>query len=205
MVRRTKEDALETRASILDTAEHVFREKGVSKTSLADIAQAAGVTRGAIYWHFKNKADLFEAMCDRVAMPLEVLLAGVADVQLDDPLGKLREVTVEIMRQAETDERRRRVFDILSFKCEFVDELATVMGRRLECRRNGIGIIEQNFRIAIQRGQLPETLDIRRAAIGFFAFVDGLIYNWGLAAGSYSLADEAGAFVDLFLNGLRKG
>ena len=42
MVRRTKEEAQETRNSILDAAERVFFEKGVSRTSLADIAQAAG-------------------------------------------------------------------------------------------------------------------------------------------------------------------
>ena len=58
MVRRTKEEAQETRNSILDAAERVFFEKGVSRTSLADIAQAAGVTRGAIYWHFAHKSDL---------------------------------------------------------------------------------------------------------------------------------------------------
>ena len=71
MVRRTKEEALETRDRILDTAEQVFSERGVARTSLADIADAAGVTRGAIYWHFKNKGDLFSAMLDRVALPME--------------------------------------------------------------------------------------------------------------------------------------
>src|ERR1700688_3142706 len=71
MVRRTKEEALETRNRILDTAEQVFVEKGVSNTSLAQLAEAAGVTRGAIYWHFKNKADLFDAMMSRVVLPME--------------------------------------------------------------------------------------------------------------------------------------
>ena len=49
MVRRTKEDALATRNRILDTAECVFERRGVSRTSLNEIALAAGVTRGAIY------------------------------------------------------------------------------------------------------------------------------------------------------------
>ena len=71
MARRTKEEAQETRGRILDAAESVFHEKGVAHSSLAEIAQVAGVTRGAIYWHFKDKADLFEAMMDRVTLPLE--------------------------------------------------------------------------------------------------------------------------------------
>src|SRR5574337_1789480 len=70
MARRTKEDALATRSALLDAAERVFLQQGVSRTSLADIAHAAGVTRGALYWHFKDKASLFNAMLDRVALPL---------------------------------------------------------------------------------------------------------------------------------------
>lgn len=60
MARKTKKQAQETRQQILDTALRVFSEHGVSATSLSDIATAAGVTRGAIYWHFKNKAEIFE-------------------------------------------------------------------------------------------------------------------------------------------------
>ena len=68
MVRRTKADALATRNSLLDAAEHLFQARGVSRTSLNDIATAAGTTRGAIYWHFKDKADLFNAMMERAGM-----------------------------------------------------------------------------------------------------------------------------------------
>ena len=42
MARRTKEDAVATRNGLIDAAEQVFREKGVSRASLSDIAQAAG-------------------------------------------------------------------------------------------------------------------------------------------------------------------
>lgn len=59
MARKTKQQARETRQLILDVALRLFSQQGVSSTSLATIAKAAGVTRGAIYWHFKNKSDLF--------------------------------------------------------------------------------------------------------------------------------------------------
>ncbi|MBY0410356.1 MAG: TetR family transcriptional regulator, partial [Burkholderiaceae bacterium] len=57
MARRTKEDANATRTRLIDAAESVFLQKGVSRASLNDIARAAGTTRGAIYWHFKDKVD----------------------------------------------------------------------------------------------------------------------------------------------------
>ncbi len=59
MARKTKEQAQATRQHILDVALRLFSQQGVSSTSLAEIAKAAGVTRGAIYWHFKDKSDLF--------------------------------------------------------------------------------------------------------------------------------------------------
>src|SRR6478609_9788806 len=73
MVRRTKQEAEETRGRILDAAEQVFHEKGVAHASLEDVAAAAQVTRGAIYWHFKDKAELFDAMMQRVDLPSEAM------------------------------------------------------------------------------------------------------------------------------------
>lgn len=204
MVRRTKEVAEETRARILDTAEQVFHEKGVTRTSLSDIATNAGVTRGAIYWHFADKAALFQAMCDRATLPLEAMFGSVAADDLDDTLSSLRAGCVGVLRQVEEDARCRRVFEIMSSKCEFVDEMAATMARRQECRQGAMALIESNLGLAIQRGQLPADLDVRRAAIGLFAYIDGLIHNWGLKPDHYSLADEAGSLIDLFLNGLRR-
>ena len=51
-MRRTKEQAEQTRVAILEAAERLFLEKGVAQCSLEQIARAAGVTRGAVYWHF---------------------------------------------------------------------------------------------------------------------------------------------------------
>jgi len=204
MARRTKEEAQATRTQLLDTAEIVFREKGVSRTTLADIANSAGVTRGAIYWHFENKADLFLAMCDRATLPLEIMFDSIAAPDLADPLAKLREGCIEVLRQAEQDQRCRRVFEILNFKCEFVDDLAPTMLRRKECRLSAKAIIEQNLTLAIDRGQIPAATDVHRAAIGLFSYIDGSIINWSMEADSYSLAEQAGELIDIFLDGLRK-
>lgn len=58
-MRRTKEDALQTRYQLLQAAKALFNEKGFSRTTLAEIAQKAGLTRGAAYWHFKSKDEIF--------------------------------------------------------------------------------------------------------------------------------------------------
>ena len=58
MVRRTKEEAEQTRDAILDSALDVFYEKGFSRTTFDEIAKRINLTKGAVYWHFRNKVDL---------------------------------------------------------------------------------------------------------------------------------------------------
>src|SRR5436190_7442736 len=113
MARRTKEEAQETRHMLLDTAERVFQEKGVSRTSLADIAKAAGVTRGAIYWHFTDKADLFCSMVARVTMPMESPACQTDHGAAADPIHSIREMMIGILRRTSEDPQARRVFHIV--------------------------------------------------------------------------------------------
>ncbi len=62
MVRRCKEDAEKTRVAILESALDIFSQKGYAKTTFDEIAARAGFTKGAVYWYFKNKADLLAAL-----------------------------------------------------------------------------------------------------------------------------------------------
>ena len=132
MARRTKEDADATRNSLLDAAERVFYEKGVSRASLSDIAQAAGATRGAIYWHFKDKVDLFNAMMDRVTHPLEQVGSKSASMATLPPLERLRSMVDFVQRTIVQDERTRRVFEIALYRVEYVNDLAAVRDDRPE-------------------------------------------------------------------------
>jgi TetR/AcrR family acrAB operon transcriptional repressor len=203
MVRRTKEEALETRAGILDAAEQVFFEKGVSRTSLADIAQAAGVTRGAIYWHFANKGDLFNEMFDRVLLPLDELKAASVNPEEADPLGRLIEICTVCLRDTAADPRRRRVFDILFLKCEFVEEMGPVMARYQSNMREGLRKLEVGLRNAISKGQMPADLNTRLAATMLHAFVGGSLRDMLLLPESDDFDVHAQQMVEAMFDALR--
>jgi TetR/AcrR family acrAB operon transcriptional repressor len=199
MARKTKEDALETRSQLLDAAEKVFFEKGFGQTSLMDIAAAADLTRGAIYWHFKNKSELFEAMADRIRLPMESLVEACAEPQEADPLGKLREFWIQTLREITRNPRKRRVLTILFFKCELNSE-----ARQLEIRRQAGHIdyvqhIEQCLQNAVNRGQLPNRLQIHQAAIANHALISGLISNWLFLPASFDLSSYAETMVDSYI------
>jgi TetR/AcrR family transcriptional regulator, acrAB operon repressor len=202
VARRTKQEAQETRNRILDTAELVFHERGVSRTSLAEIADAAGLTRGAIYWHFRNKADLFDAMMSRVTLPLEEMAQRAGDAALTDPLAFVRECALNVLLRTAADPQCRRVFEIMCHKCEYVDEMTLLKARHIECRTACLTEMERGFVNAIARGQLASGSDPRRAALGLSALIDGLINDWLLDPAFHSLAEDAGPIVDMFLAGL---
>jgi TetR/AcrR family acrAB operon transcriptional repressor len=203
MARRTKVEAQETRGRILDTAEKVFIEKGVSRTSLDDLAEAAGVTRGAIYWHFKNKADLFDAMMLRIKLPMEEMVARAGNTGIDDPLAYVRGCALTALARVTGDPQTRRVAEISRYKVEYADEMEPLRARHVECRTESLRHIEQGLRNAKKKNLLAPSVNPRLAAIGLHALVDGLIMNWVLDSRYLSLAKAAKPLIDGYLNGLK--
>ena len=203
MVRRTKEEAQETRAQILVAAEKAFFERGVARTTLADIATLAGVTRGAIYWHFSNKAAVVQAMLDTLHEPLEEMAKASESEDELDPLGCMRKLLVHLFHQVALDPKTRRINEILFHKCEFTDEMCDLRQQRravsLDCNVR-IALALSN---AVNRGQLPENLDTARAAISLHAYIDGILYQWLLAPDSFELHIDAERLVDTGLDMLR--
>lgn len=203
MVRRTKEEALETRRQILEAAEKAFYDRGVARTTLADIAAVAGVTRGAIYWHFSNKADLVQAMLDSLHEPLDELARASENEQELDPLGCMRKLLVQLFQQIAVDPQTRRINEILFHKCEFTDEMCDLRRQRREVSADCNVRIDLSLRNAVNRGQLPQGLDTARAALNLHAFIDGSIAQWLLLPESYDLYVEAERLVDTALDMLR--
>lgn len=80
-MRRTKEEALETRSKILQAALDIFSQKPYPKVSISEIAQAVNMTKGAVYWHFKGKDELFIQLMNSIdAQAKESLPALLDDV-----------------------------------------------------------------------------------------------------------------------------
>ncbi|MGE4239250.1 TetR family transcriptional regulator [Ramlibacter sp.] len=202
MVRRTKEEALATRNGLLDAAERVFLDKGVAGTSLNDIAQAAGTTRGAIYWHFRDKADLFNAMMDRVVMPLECAMSGIDSRSGDDPLPALKSALREAFRKTVHDPQTRRVFEVATHKVEYVDSLCAVRARHLRVRHEWGARLAKVLRASASVRGLRLSVPLTVAVQGLQSLIDGLIQNWLLDPGAFDLEVNGGKAVDCYLRGL---
>ncbi len=202
MARRSKEDALITRDQILDAAERVFLRRGVARSALQDIADEAQLTRGAIYWHFQNKADVFDAMLQRVKLPMVTRLNSQPQAESDNPLQHLRQNVALAFYQTVNDLQVRRVFEIASHRVEYGDELQAVRDRHIAERGQRVVDLERVLAHAQAKDQLPPQLQAHPAAVGLHALLDGLMANWLLQPEAFDLEVVGSQALEAYLAGL---
>lgn len=203
MARRTKEEALVTRELILDAAERVFHQRGVSRTSLQEIAKEAGLTRGAIYWHFENKGELFHAMMERVTLPMMARMTEITPEDEARPLDKIRRNTAAALREIAHNPQVRRVFEIAMQKVEYVDEMQEMQQRKISGRNECMDDMQHLLQIAQQLGHIKADAHLRNTTIGLFALVGGIKYNWLLDPEAFDLEAVGLATLDAYLAGLK--
>lgn len=202
MVRRTKEDAQATRCQLMDAALHLFAKQGVSRTSLQDIAAAAGATRGAIYWHFKNKADLFNALMESATLPMEQTMQQAANDVNQDPLLELERAIMLPMQSIVDDERVHATFEIATMKVEYVDELLAVKQRHVQCFADNTRELQRRLQESAASRSVSLPMAPAVAAQGLHSLMAGLIHTWMLAPATFDLIEVARAAVRAYLAGL---
>ena len=205
MVRQTKENAEITRQRIIDAAREVFLSRGVSRTSMEQIAAQAGVTRGAIYWHFSNKTELFSALREQVILPLiDRMDESLLVENNDDPLGQIGKFlsgTIDALNECSDT---RQIFEIMMVKCEYVEELTTVLEQTLcNCERI-TKKIEQLYERAKTKDQLKPTDSPAILAMDTHLFFSGLIHLWVKDLDHKHYRDQATELIGNHINLRRK-
>ncbi|MES2533043.1 MAG: TetR family transcriptional regulator [Pseudomonadota bacterium] len=201
MARRTKEEALATRHRLIDAAEVLFQSQGVSRTSLQQIAEHADATRGAVYWHFKDKADLFNAMMERVTLPLETAAQEIG-IGNDDPLTQIEQMMLKALGLMTTDPQVRRVFEIATHKVEYTTEMQSVQQRHQTGRDECVADFERALRLAARRSRVRMLIPAGTAAQGLHALISGLIQDWLLAPEVFDLVATGRRIFAVYVSGL---
>jgi TetR/AcrR family acrAB operon transcriptional repressor len=200
-MRRTKEDAAQTRALLLEAALKCFQEKGYVATTLDDIAQKAGTTRGAIHWHFGNKAQLFNTMVrERYAQAATIFQEAFAPDK--SPLQQLRSFLIRWITYAEEDRDFRAVLELLQLKTEVVPELAEGMQEKIQGIRASRDMLASLIQRGITAGEIRPEVNAQTAALTAFALANGITSLWLMDPTSIELKAAAQESVDLFLHGL---
>lgn len=190
----------DTRERILAAAGRVFARKGYLAASLDQVAQDAGMTKGAIYWHFRSKSDLFFALLDtRFRLHTEPLSAEVQRAAAaGDPKGAITAILQDILRRLREDEDWPRLY--LEFMGQARDaEVRARLARYYDESWSLAALLIEHMK---QAGVYPPDIDARSLAVFWSALVDGLLLSW-LANPSQVDHDRlATVFVDLLWRGI---
>jgi AcrR family transcriptional regulator len=202
-MRRTKEEAEATRAKLLKTALSVFSAKGYAAATLDDVAKAAKVTRGAIYWHFKSKADLYNTLIQELsARGTTVVQQALAEG--GTLLEILRRIFIRQCALIEDDKEARAVMELALFKTGLDPELQAGRRKQIDEGNALIAGIAGAMQAGVMQGILRNDMDPADMARAFIAFENGAIQQWLASPRFFSLKTSAESFADILIAGLRK-
>lgn len=203
-MRRTKAESEATRRAILASARRVFARNGVTHTTLEHVATDAGVSRGAIYWHFSNKTALFDAMRLQVSVPLiDRTDCALLALDVTDPLAAVERFLCNLVDTIANDSDTRETFRIMMLKCEYVDELEPELVRQAEHWRDLEGKLLKVYARARRAGTLRSGVAPSMAALDTCVFVSGMMRLWLLDAGGALIRTRARRLIAAHLAGQR--
>lgn len=202
-MRKTKEEAELTRQAILNAAVVLFSEHGVANTSLEKIAKAAHVTRGAVYWHFANKQEIFEALHDQLHAPfIQVITDGLETVSAN-AIVKLEEVCTNVLIDLELNQTKRKVATLFLLRCDYSGEFAQSKERYIEKKKQKNLTLSKYFDKAIAQGILPVTTDSMLLTIGISAYLRGIAVEYLENPGAFSMQDNAASLIAFYFASMK--
>jgi len=200
-MRRIKEEADKTRQTILDAALTVFSSKGYNASRLQDIAEAAGVTRGAIYHHFGSKADLYICLVRESSAKLDSVIA-----QAIEGGGTFKEVATRVLVNGwsllEDDPQLAKVVELFNFKTGFTAELEEINIQRKEGAKTQVVYIAGFVQRAIDKGELNSGIEPELIGRSFMAYQNGIVNLWLTNQTAFSLKTSAPALAAVFFQGI---
>nr|WP_159063868.1 TetR family transcriptional regulator [Thaumasiovibrio occultus] len=174
MARKRKEEAEKTRRLLIESALTVFAENGLMKSTLAQVASHAGLTRGAIYWHFKDKNDLLDALWSEIMAPYAGLFEKIEDTEES----KLSELLIDIARLLLKEiKTNSRLQTVVKLHAQAPVDTSFLESRRIK-RRDDHVRMEKTFARVEHHRMLQPHLSASEATVLYNAFIAGLYQLW---------------------------
>ncbi|MCP4755518.1 MAG: TetR family transcriptional regulator [Proteobacteria bacterium] len=197
-MKRTKEEAEETRRTIFKAALKVFSQRGYSGTRLEDVAAEAEVTRGAIYWHFKNKSHLYSSLLCEGYFGYGQRIQRILETD-KSPLSKIRGLLKETLVSLGEDEEYRAVQELLFFKTEMLQNqdhaIKEIVKHNQKLKRDISHLVEKGIEI----GEIDPETDSDLASLALISYLNGIEFTWMSTPRSFSVTDKADDLIEFML------
>lgn len=204
MARKTKEEALQTRDTILAAALDMFCERGYSRTTFDEIAKKINLTKGAVYWHFRNKPDIIKALI------IETFESNQALINKEIPevntLDDLRHYFVFSASMVQNNAMFRKFLFFVMYQIEWSDGLFNTLN--VSGPINNIINYHKNLirRIcirAVENGEIPPETDVDKISYIMLCLWNGILYQEIGKTGSGDFPGIVGSAFQTFINSIK--
>jgi len=188
-MKKTKEEALKTRKQIIDKAVKLFINNGFSNTTLDQIAQQTGFTRGAIYWHFKDKLDIVKELIEMQHETMTKLLEDLFN--RDEPsIKKMKNIIEAIVDNFYTSKSFRNFIDLTWFKIEYT-RLTNLKTTKTELTTYFIDSFKQLVEELQESGEIKKDLSAMDVAITIANLINGMYRQYFFLPDMVKTKDQA--------------
>lgn len=198
MLSKKEMRAQATRQAILDAAEDAFYALGFSGTTLEEIARRAGVTRGAIYWHFNDKTEVFQAIFVRTSEVYRQALESI--IQTSSSVEEFAAGSIALLRDIAADPQKQRALCIVLLRHEHLPSLASIVVLKQQHHRQMLEMMTSFF-MNITPSPLPQ-YDARKLAEAVSAYFIGMLLQFLVHPDTFRLAENAPFFIQHFFSPL---
>lgn len=193
----------ETKSNILQAAIDVFVERGVVKATLEEIATKADVTRGAIYWHFKNKHDIFTALQEELYQPLTASILEDMKKNRDDSLQQLKELCTNLLINLDKDPTRKKILKIFLCKCDYSCGMEDIIEKQKQQKLKNIELFSEYFERAKKHKYLSNKINPRTAAISLVCYMSGIVSEYLRNPQLFNLQKQAPLLMEQFFTSFK--
>lgn len=197
-----QEKAIATRSQVLRAALKVFSSKGYSATTLEDVAKEAELSRGAIYFNFKNKQDLYVTLVHEY---FETTIHGalLARVELEqDPLVALRDYMFSYNHAVVANEEIREFMELIRYKTE----VKTLSEEILMVQQKMDLLMQEEITILVRACQKEDRLrqDVAEAVLvmAIHSYLNGIESTWMFNPQIFPLEKHLHELIDIFVDSM---
>ena len=203
MARKTEQEKQETYRKLLGSASTLFIEKGVATTTLSQIAEHAGMTRGAVYWHFENKFAIILALWEEGAGGIhQDFVQALENLGSDGTLLEFRQTAHSVIDRVLSDPAYSRSLRILMHCIEFSNVQTPLNEFLMAKQRDYANGLTSAFRQLRKVGAVNSDLSDQTLASGLLSYLFGMIHHHLEPCGHLNLERDGHALLDIYLDGV---
>ena len=193
-MKRTKEEAKETKLKLQKTALALFIEQGYDNTTLNRIAVKAGVTKGAIYWHFKDKAAILDDIIEYYDRSAELLLPQILNLR-ESPLTKIK---ILVYGNVPEFSNKTKIRNFYRLRMEIANHYKKRGGQPYAF--TFLEEVAKLFNEAKRLGEVKDNVDQNTASLTMSVMISGTYFKYGMDEAFFDHVESHTSIMDSYFD-----